>query len=332
MIPYYADDTVTLWHGDAAATLAQLPAASVDCIVTSPPYFQLRDYDVEGQLGLEESPAAFVAALVDVFREARRVLADDGTLWLNLGDTYASKARGSDAGWGKSRLTNPGTVQKMQAAALRKTGERHRGKHAGIAEKNLFGMPWRTALALQDDGWILRSDIIWAKPNAMPESVRDRPSSQHEHVFMFAKQRRYWFNRDAIAEPAAGRPSGNHEATAAAYAEATGRTTYGGNPGSTLHTTSSETRSPRDVWLIPTQPFSEAHYAVMAPEVARRCIIAGCRPGGTVLDPFSGTATTGMVATESGRRYVGIDLDADSLDLSLRTRLKQGVLYLGNAS
>ena len=355
MTIHYQDDTVTLHHGDALATLADLPDGAANCIVTSPPYFGLRDYQVDSTawpevtyapiaglpgitipamscaLGDEPDPAAFVGHVKLLFTEARRVLAADGTLWLNFGDTYASKARGSDAGWDKSRLTNPGTVQKRQAAALRKTGERHRGKAAGIAEKNLFGIPWRVAFALQADGWILRNDNIWAKPNAMPESVRDRTSSQHEYVFMFAKRGRYWFDRDAIAEPAAGRASGYHEATAAAYAAATGRTKNGGNPGSTLHTTASETRSPRDVWSIPTVPFPGRHYAVMAPDVARRCVAAGCRPGGTVLDPFSGSGTTGMVAVESGRRYVGIDMDAAALDLSLRTRLQQGVLYLGVA-
>lgn len=292
MSPYFQDDAVTLWHGDAAGTLAQLPDASVDCIVTSPPYFGLRDYGVDGQIGVEPTPAAFAAALVAVFREARRVLADGGTLWLNLGDSYAAKARGSDAGWDKSRLTNPGSVQKRQAAALRKTGERHRGKAAGVAEKNLFGIPWRVALALQDDGWILRNEIIWAKPNAMPESVQDRLSNRHEHVFLFTKRQRYWFDLDVLREHAGGR-----------------------NPG--------------DVWTIPTQPFAAAHFATMPPELARRCVLAGCRPGGVVLDPFSGAGTTGLVATENDRRYVGIDLNEQYLELSLRTRLKQGVLDLG---
>ncbi len=285
MTPHYRDDAVTLWHGKAATVLRELPAGSVSCIVTSPPYYGLRDYGVDGQIGHEETPAEYVAALVEVFAAARDVLTDDGTLWLNLGDTYAAKARGSDAGWDKSRLTNPGTQQKAQAAALRRTGERHRGQAAGIGEKNLFGMPWRVALALQDDGWTLRNEIIWNKTNAMPESVRDRPSNRHEHVFLLTKKPRYWFNLDGIREPS------------------------GRNPG--------------DVWDLPTQPFPGAHFAVMPLALAERCIAAGARPGGTVLDPFSGSGTTGLAAARLGHPYVGIDLNADYLDLSLRTRLQQ---------
>lgn len=320
--PYYADDHITLYHGQAAATLAELPAASVDCIVTSPPYWGLRDYGVDGQLGLEETPAEFVANLVEVFREAHRVLADDGTLFVNLGDTYASKARGSDAGWEKSRLTNPGGTQKAQAASMRKTGERHRGKRAGIAEKNLIGIPWRVAFALQDDGWILRSDIVWDKPNAMPESVTDRFASRHEYVFMLTKSPRYWFDLDAVRVPQESRGD-RHEGRSGYRDE---HPSKGGITKRALHPLG---RNPGDVWAIPTTPFPEAHFAVYPTALAARCIQAGCRPGGTVLDPFSGSGTTGLAATELGRSYVGIELKADYLDLSLRTRLRQGVLNLG---
>jgi DNA modification methylase len=296
--PYYSDEQVTLHHGDSLSVLRGLTDQSVSCCVTSPPYFGLRDYGQDGQYGLESSPAEYIETMRAVFAEVRRVLADDGTLWLNLGDSYSTHQRGSDEGWDKSRLSNPARVQKMQFASMRE------GRHLAFdrPNKSLLGMPWRTALALQDDGWILRNDIIWAKPNAMPESVTDRLSSRHEHVFMLAKSRRYWFDRDAISEPAGGRASGNLETTAQAYADATQRTKNGGNPGSTLHTKAYDTRAPGDVWTIPTQPFAEAHFAVMPAALAERAVLAGCKPGGVVLDPFSGSGTTGLAATKHGLR------------------------------
>lgn len=351
--PYYDDDAVTLWHGDALEVLRGLPAGSVASCVTSPPYYGLRDYGVTGQIGLEPTVGAYVERLRELFAEVRRVLAEDGTLWLNLGDSYASKARGTDAGWDKSRLTNPGTVQKAQAAALRKTGERHRGKSEGIGEKNLIGIPWRVAFALQDDGWTLRNDIIWAKPNAMPESVTDRLNTRHEHVFLFSKRTQYWFNLDPIREPLVrpealtegitfggsnpdvGRRRGStyRPSRRDSFARATKEAQVPGQSSSQHRTDRPDVvagtplgRNPGDVWSIPTQPFTEAHFAVMPLALAERCILAGARPGGIVLDPFSGSGTTGLAATKHGRRYIGIDLNATYLDLSLRTRLAQGVL------
>lgn len=452
MRPYFTDDSTTLYHGDAATVLATLPDGSADCIVTSPPYLGLRDYGVAGQIGAESSPAEYVAALVAVFHEARRVLADDGTLWLNLGDSYDSA-------------------------------------------KNLLGIPWRVAFALQDDGWILRNDIIWHKSNAMPESVTDRLSNRHEHLFMLSKSQRYWFDLDPIREP--------HESTP----DRAGGTALRGQKairpsGPNSGAYSEGGRNPGDVWPIASQPFkgvlrtshrhparhgqdepvcdkgrigsagcplhgspdrldsmtsrdergaaplprtsdtdvhhgqepapgcvpietshepstlpsssdsgcpccsnvatprssethrkdhapetnqpytpsarsahgiesSEAspesaargqsrhgnrnetdeshaasgrtvadsahmctcscvhstsatsHFATMPPALAERCVRAGCKPGGTVLDPFSGSGTTGLAAARHGRRYVGIDLNREYLDLSLRTRLAQ---------
>lgn len=273
MRPYFTDDSTTLYHGDAATVLATLPDGSADCIVTSPPYLGLRDYGVAGQIGAESSPAEYVAALVAVFREARRVLVDDGTLWLNLGDSYDSA-------------------------------------------KNLLGIPWRVAFALQDDGWILRNDIIWHKSNAMPESVTDRLSNRHEHLFMLSKSQRYWFDLDPIREP--------HESTP----DRAGGTALRGQKairpsGPNSGAYSEGGRNPGDVWTIASQPFGEAHFATMPPALAERCVRAGCKPGGTVLDPFSGSGTTGLAAARHGRRYVGIDLNREYLDLSLRTRLAQ---------
>ena len=340
--PYYSDDSVTLWHGDSLAVLRDLPSGSVDCCVTSPPYFGLRDYGVDGQLGVESSPAEYVEAMRAVFVEVRRVLADDGTLWLNIGDSYSSGGptrtlgrndAGRDLGGGGNRLGsgNPG-----QQGAHRVTGQ--------PAAKNLLGTPWRVAFALQDDGWILRNDIIWAKPNGMPESVTDRLSTKHEHVFMLARSPRYHFDLDAIREP-------HSTATVARLAvgpvviarrtpgEKRDANIYGAAAGTNLTATGErhtsghgDGRNPGDVWTIATQPYPDAHFAVMPSTLAERCIIAGCRPGGTVLDPFSGSGTTGLAAAKHGRRYVGIDLNAEYLDLSLRTRLAQPGLDLEGAT
>lgn len=316
MSVYYEDDYVTLYHGDALDVLETMDSGSVDCIVTSPPYFGLRDYGVDGQIGAETSPAEFVETLRAVFAEARRVLADDGTLWLNLGDSYAS-----DSKWG-------GSTGGKYAAALHGSTRVGRGKRsAGLPDKNLIGIPWRVAFALQDDGWILRNDIIWHKPNAMPESVTDRLSTRHEHLFMFSKSRRYWFDLDPIREPVL------HEyGTRERHAE----TWSNGSTGLVPHRGTTQAhengRNPGDVWSIPTVPFPGAHFAVFPPAIPERCIQAGCKPCGTVLDPFSGSGTTGMAAAKHGRQYVGIDLNHEYLDLSLRTRLQQPGLDLGSVS
>lgn len=468
---YYRDDGVTLYHGDALTVAArELADASVDCIVTSPPYYNLRDYDTDGQYGLEADPRLYVEKLRRLFAELRRVLADDGTLWLNLADSYYSRVRGEKTQW-----------------------------------KNLIGVPWRVAFALQDDGWILRNAIIWHKPNTMPESVTDRLASRYEHVFLFAKSRRYFFDLDPIREPHSpisinraqrsarkpysangksgaakvpgatpyaaisagsrqinaegknpgdywkiddepfelptGRLSGEEAAYMAAFIDGEGsisirrRTTQiqfmltvvnthegiirwlhqrtgmgqikqrevrnekwrqvwewsvtsrqaaqviyavyphlrvkqqqaavalhfmattheaGGGPASVeyheqRHAMAEDvaalnagritesrfafdplgpprTSSAGDVMVIPTQPFAGAHFAVMPVALALRCVQAGCRPGGTVLDPFSGSGTSGAAAAQTGRRYIGIDINRDYLDLSLATRLNQAAL------
>ena len=320
MKPYYADESVTLQHGDALTVLSSLPDASVNCCVTSPPYFGLRDYGVQGQLGLEASPAEYVENLRALFAQVRRVLADDGTLWLNLGDSYVGRANA-----GPTRDRHRGHGHKAGITTV----QRNMTAHAPY--KSMLGMPWRVAFALIDDGWTLRNDIIWHKPNAMPESMKDRLSTRHEHVFMLTKSTHYWFDLNAVQEPGSGRKSGNHERTAREYARATA-SRFGGNPGSTLHTRSNETRNPGDVWSIPTQPFPGAHFAVMPSALAERCILAGAKPGGVVLDPFSGTGTTGLAAARHGCKYIGVDLNAEYLEMSMRTRLAQPGLDFGNAS
>lgn len=317
MSAYYDDGTVTLHHGDALEVARTLPDGLARTIVTSPPYFGLRDYGEAGQYGAEASVGEYVARMVELFRELRRVLADDGTLWLNLGDTYSlgSTPRHNSNTPNKnrdgSRDTNPGMAERPDGTGLR--------------AKNLVGIPWRVAFALQEDGWILRSDIIWAKPNQMPESVTDRPTKAHEYLFLFAKSPRYYYDAHAIREPHE-HPEMTHINRARPNRGFTGHadvTRAGNHP---------DGRNKRTVWTVPTVPFPGSHFAVYPPELIRPCIRAGSEPGDVVLDPFSGSGTTGAVATFEGRRYVGIDLNRDYLDLSLRTRFAQPVLPWGGAA
>lgn len=319
-LAYYRDEQVTLLLGDARDVLADMDAGSVDCIVTSPPYFGLRDYGTPGQYGAEATPAEYVETMRALFAEARRVLADDGTLWLNLGDSYAGS-------WGNQSRTaeSPGLApaEDGRFPARTRTGAIRPGMPPA---KNLFGIPWRVAFALQDDGWILRNEIIWHKPNAMPESVRDRLSNRHEHLFMFSRSPRYWFDLDAVREP---HTAPQRKAGARAFRardlnhERTGTGTYTGPDD--------RGRNPGDVWTVATRPYPAAHFAVFPLDLPLRCIKAGCKPGGTVLDPFSGSGTTGAAARQLGRKYVGVDLNASYHDLA-RERFTQGVLDLGGAA
>ena len=306
MKPYYSDESVTLHHGDSLTVLSPLPDTSVNCCVTSPPYFGLRDYGVEGQLGLEASPAEYVENLRALFAQVRRVLADDGTLWLNLGDSYSGYHGNKRVADDEAPSNKPGYWENMRGSLP-----------GGVGPKNLLGIPWRVAFALQDDGWILRNAIVWNKTNAMPESVTDRLSTRYEMVFMLSKSARYWFDLDPIREIAMSlerTPRDNGEG----WNHGTGLSPHQGHRGS--HNAG---RNPGDVWSIPTSPTPFAHFATMPPALAERAIQAGCKPGGTVLDPFSGSGTTGLAAARHGRKYVGIDLNAEYLDLSLRTRLAQ---------
>ncbi len=328
-VPYYADEDVTLLLGDTRTVMESLPAGSVSCIVTSPPYYGLRDYGQEGQYGLEDSPAQYVETMRATFAEARRVLADDGTFWLNLGDSYV-RAQEANVPQSKNRKVDypihskAGSSDGIVGRAARPGGR----VVGGLPVKNLLGIPWRVAFALQDDGWILRNAVVWHKPNAMPTSVTDRLGTRHELIFMFSKQPRYWFDLDAIKEPlkypeavGSGIKFGGNKAGGYGNAAYSGNA-YEGDPGG---------RNPGDVWSIPTQPYPEAHFAVFPMEVPLRCIKAGCKPGGTVLDPFSGSGTTGAAARNLGRKYVGIDLNPAYHDLAKR-RFTQAVLDFGGAA
>lgn len=315
MKPYYSDDLVTLFHGDALQVAESLPSASVQTIVTSPPYFGLRDYGADGQMGAESSVHEYVAAMCGLFRELRRVLADDGTLWLNLGDSYAS-----------GEVGRHDYADGSMIAAGAQDGRKRFTPVTGVRPKNLLGVPWRVALALQADGWILRSDIIWAKPNPMPESVTDRPTKAHEYVFLFAKSPHYYYDAAAVAEPFADERMGASGAKASKYIDGSSKRNDGGVTGAPK----ADARNKRTVWNVATVPFAAGHFAVYPPDLIRPCILAGSRVGDTILDPFSGSGTTGMVATEEGRKYIGFDLNVEYLDLSLQTRFRQPVLDFGS--
>lgn len=304
--------------GDCRARLAEIEAGSVQCCVTSPPYFGLRDYGVTGQIGLEQSPGAYVAEMVDVFRHVRRALSDDGTVWLNLGDSYAGGKQGrGDAG---RNFTGGG-------GNILGSGNPGNGKQRavppGAKPKDLLMMPARVALALQADGWYLRSQIIWAKPNPMPESVRDRPTNAHESVFLLTKRERYAYYADAVREPncAAVQQALERYKDDPRVAEARRKGNKGAAPdradsAKMLRITNNAFGNPagrnlRNVWTIAPRPFKGAHFATFPPEIARRCIKAGSVVGDTVMDPFFGAGTVGLVAEELGRHCVGLELNAD---------------------
>ncbi len=287
--------------GDCLEEMRKMAEGSVNCCVTSPPYFGLRDYGVDGQMGLEQTPDEYVALLVAVFHEARRVLRDDGTLWLNLGDSYAGGGHGGHSD---------------NKAAIGVTGPRY-NKPVGLKSKDLIGIPWRVAFALQADGWYLRQDIIWVKPNAMPESVTDRCTKSHEYVFLLSKSQSYYYDNEAVKEPAVsvGRiPGGNLKVDASRN-----------DSGSDMTVPVAPMRNKRSVWTISTRPFKGAHFATFPEKLVEPCILAGCPSGGTVLDPFMGSGTTLAVAKRLGRNSVGIDLNHDYCEIA-RKRIEDVVI------
>ena len=301
---------VRVEHGDSRTVLPTLDAASVQCCVTSPPYWGLRDYGHADQIGQEPTPEAFIENLVTVFREVRRVLANDGTLWLNLGDSYCSQG-GSHDGWsdnqpgvGAARVWRNGSGR--ADGVVDERGQRNRNGNTvkNLKPKDLVGIPWRVALALQADGWWLRQDIIWHKPNSMPESVTDRCTKAHEYIFLLSKSESYHYDHGAIKERAERGAAGSRFDTGKTAEHQLGR-------ASGAERTESEWRNKRSVWSVPTAPYREAHFATFPPDLIRPCILAGCPVGGTVLDPFGGSGTTGMVAYENGRSAVLIELNQD---------------------
>ncbi|WP_443693944.1 DNA-methyltransferase [Pseudomonas sp.] len=337
--------------GDCIESMRTLSDKSVQMCVTSPPYYGLRDYGVDGQIGLEETPAEFIARLVEVFREVRRVLRDDGTAWVNMGDSYA----GSRCGRNSQSITGVGRDESVTAARARRTvASRRRDNEAiprsdyavpGFKPKDMMGMPWRLAFALQDDGWYLRQDIIWHKPNPMPESVRDRCTKAHEYIFLLSKSPKYFYNQSAILEPCSpnthnrlsqdvlaqigsdranggAKSNGNMKAVARKSngvgwghgtdgdERARGRIKDNDSMNSALAVMPTE-RNKRSVWTVPTHSFKGAHFATFPPELIRPCILAGAPRGGVVLDPFGGAGTTAVVAMQEGRKSILCELNPD---------------------
>ena len=298
--------------------MATLPDQSVHCCVSSPPYWGLRDYGMADQMGLEQTPVEFVEQLVTVFREVRRVLRDDGTLWLNLGDSYSNIGKTGGYTSGVAAKGNHGDASK---GCGNRSLERSQSLAAGgLKPKDLIGIPWRVAFALQADGWYLRQDIIWSKPNPMPESVTDRCTKAHEYVFLLSKSPRYHCDMKAIADTAVSseRPQPRPEdKTISPNNTAWLNNAYA--PGASGFGTAGDgTRNKRSVWTIATSPYKEAHFATMAPELAETCIKAGCPEGGTVLDPFGGAGTTGLVADRLQRSAVLIELNPAYVEIARR--------------
>lgn len=298
--------TNTIICSDNVKALAALPADSVHCCVTSPPYYGLRDYEIEGQIGREETAEQYIARLCAVFHEVRRVLRPDGTLWLNIADTYCGT--GSKAGHFDPKYPQGRTGQQVAV--------NHKAR--GCKPKDLIGIPWMLAFALRADGWYLRSDVIWEKANPMPESAKDRPSRSYEHVFLLAKSKKYYYDGLAIAEPIAARTAKRFQRGRKdnKYAEGIpGQTAQRINRARAAGAIPDElipvVRNKRDVWRINTVPYRGAHFAAFPPKLAETCILAGCPVGGVVLDPFFGSGTTGLAAKQTGRLYIGIDINAD---------------------
>ena len=284
-------DSVDVLVGDCVESMKSIQDKSVNTCITSPPYFGLRDYGVDGQIGLEETPEAYVQRLVEVFREVRRVLRDDGTLWLNLGDSYAGSGRGPT---GENGL---GNQQKRQGFDSPKIVIPD-----GLKPKDLIGIPWRVAFALQADGWYLRQDIIWHKTNPMPESVTDRCTKAHEYIFLLSKSQKYYYDYEAVKEET-GREGGKPRVFGAKEQEGTMRNDVG------MRFVDDGTRNKRSVWTVSTKPTTIAHFATFPPDLIEPCVLAGCPVGGTVLDPFGGSGTTGGVAMRNGRKSILCELN-----------------------
>ena len=357
--------TARILCGDVREMLAALPDASVQCCVTSPPYFRLRDYGVDGQIGIEATPAAYVAALVDVFREVRRVLRPDGTVFLNLGDSYfgstqtgGTKSKEGSAKRAGRMFSMPVNARHGDAYDMRDTtpGDYTATSRPHLLKpKDLIGIPWRVAFALQADGWYLRSDIIWHKPNPMPESVTDRPTKSHEYIFLLAKSERYYYDAAAIAEPVAlstverlSQPTlelqgGSLRANGGAKTNGPMKAVRGSHKGSTFYRGKTAThqlgraseadrietdkRNKRSVWTVATQPYSGAHFAVFPTALIEPCILAGSHEGDTVLDPFAGSGTTGVVALRHGRSFVGVELNPTYCQLAQRRITQDAPLF-----
>jgi site-specific DNA-methyltransferase (adenine-specific) len=305
--------------GDCIEGLRTLSDASVHCCVTSPPYWGLRDYGHDGQIGLESTPEAYVARMVEVFREVRRVLREDGTCWVNLGDSYCGGGGYAPDAPCNRRRADGESWGAMNAFSVREGEARKKARPGytppGLKAKDLVGIPWRVAFALQADGWWLRQDIIWHKPNPMPESVRDRCTKAHEYVFLLTKSERYFYDAEAVSEALSGKPHAPGNKCSADGGHL--RNDFGTDAMQRVWGASGR-RNRRSVWTVTTKPYSGAHFAVMPADLVEPCIKAGCPEGGTVLDPFAGSGTTLAVAAELGRSAIGCELNPEYIRLAER--------------
>lgn len=296
--------------GDVKDKLKELPDESVNCVVTSPPYWGLRDYGNDGQIGLEPTPQEYISSMTEVFREVRRVLRSDGTLWLNIGDSYKPAGKGSTKAGFNERYFGKKFDSDKQSAQ-----ENHLDRSAfkaDVKDKELVGIPWRLAFALSDDGWYLRQDIIWAKPNVMPESVRDRCTKSHEYLFLMTKSPKYHYDHIAIKEPVSA-VSLKRAQSGWKTNRPSAKTGEGGIDVEVMgdRFVNPEGRNKRDVWFIPTASFKGAHFAVMPERLVEPCILAGCPEEGVVLDPFFGSGTVGVVAKKNNRKWIGVELNPE---------------------
>lgn len=315
----------SILQGDAVTVLKGLDAGVINTCITSPPYYGLRDYGVAGQIGLEETPEQYISKLVEVFREVRRVLRDDGTCWVNIGDSYCNTN-----GYARAQPKFQRQGRNDAPANDRDLTQLHK---AGFKTKDLIGIPWMLAFALRADGWYLRQDIIWAKPNPMPESVTDRCTKSHEYIFLLSKSKQYYYDNKAIMEPASyGEEHANkvtswgtnrkhpNKANVADYAF------IGDNHTTSKMKDGSYGRNKRDVWTVTTKPYTEAHFATFPKELIEPCVRAGAPAGGVVLDPFMGSGTTAVVALQNNRRFVGIELNPAYINIAEK-RIKQEGYY-----
>lgn len=314
--------------GDALLSLQQIEDETVDCCVTSPPYYGLRDYGADGQIGLETTPQEYIEKLVLIFREVRRILKKDGTLWLNMGDSYAGSGKGRNK---DGRPCKGNSISRDNNNKF--GGTLFSSKRSEFKRKDLMGIPWELALALRNDGWYLRQDIIWYKPNCMPESVKDRCTKSHEYIFLLSKSDKYYFDYEAIKEPAVGfdnSPPAGSKGTATPNSRRRkgnaktfrgGGVYVGGNAFENSTTVERDSkgntenltglRNKRDVWFVSTHGYSDAHFATFPEKLIEPCILAGSKKGGIVLDPFVGSGTTAAVAIKNERKYIGIDINPD---------------------
>lgn len=348
---YHQDTQLTIHNGDALAVLQMMAAESVQCCVTSPPYYGLRDYGVDGQIGLEETPELFIARLVDVFREVRRVLKDDGVCFINIGDSYFGSAcvgaqpkdtiGAESARKQKTRAMFCNACgcpfvgissQRFCSDACGGRDNTPRSVKYGLKLKDLIGIPWMLAFALRADGWYLRSEIIWHKLNPMPESVTDRPTKAHEQIFLLSKSPKYFYDSEAVKEPCT--EDMQRRAALGHTRGANGKLDQSRNDAPTLRGQQAKTieveggRNRRSVWSIASAPYADAHFATYPPALIEPCILAGSRIGDTVLDPFGGSGTTAEVANKFGRKVVLIELNPEYCELEMK-RNCQKTLFAG---